>query len=67
MKESSSLSDPEGIVHVDIGRTGTSGVVSVQWRLSPEAADDFIPPLAGNVTFTAVSILIYTCISDNYL
>ena len=57
MKESTNFSDPEGTVRAVIVRTGTTGVVTVQWRLNPEAVDDFFPPLAGQLTFNKVSIL----------
>ena len=56
MKESQTLTDPEGTVSFDIRRRGTDGKVKVQWRLGADAANDFVPPLAGAVTFAAVSI-----------
>ena len=55
VKESANMTDPQGTVHAVIVRTGTTGVISVQWRLNPEAVDDFLPPLAGQVTFNVVS------------
>ena len=50
--------DPAGVVSFDIERRGTDGEVTVQWRLSATAVDDFIPPLSGDITFSAVSIVI---------
>ena len=54
VKESQSLSDPEGTVSFDIRRRGTDGVVHVQWRLSADGVNDFVLPLAGSITFSAV-------------
>ena len=59
MNESSTLTDPEGLVSFDILRQGTDGEVNVQWRLGAAAVDDFVPPLAGMVHFNAVSMAIF--------
>ena len=58
VEESLSADDPAGMVSFDIERRGTDGEVTVQWRLSATAVDDFIPPLSGDIIFSAVSIII---------
>ena len=54
MRESKTSDDPDGAVTFDVQRAGTEGVVNVEWRLSPDAVDDFVPPLTGIVTFGPV-------------
>lgn len=59
MKESTSATDPEGEVTLDIERIqGREGVVNVQWRLNAEAVNDFVEPIAGTIKFGEVKIII---------
>lgn len=56
IKESTTLSDPQGVASLDIERLqGSEGVVNVQWRLNAEAAYDFVEPLTDTVMFSQVS------------
>ena len=54
VKESRSMTDPEGVVGFDVLRRGTDGEINVQWQLDIRAADDFVPPLTGRIKFMAV-------------
>ena len=54
VRESRGPADPDGAVAFDVVRAGTEGVVDVEWRLSPDAVADFVPPLTGIVTFGPV-------------
>lgn len=53
--ESQSFDDPSGRATFSIIRAGILGTVNVQWRLEPEAMDDFVPPIFGTIRFDSVN------------
>ncbi|KAK7486836.1 hypothetical protein BaRGS_00021983 [Batillaria attramentaria] len=52
IREPVSTGDVQGQAQLRVQRVqGTEGLVNVQWRLSAEAQDDFVPPLEGTLSF----------------
>nr|KAG5699576.1 hypothetical protein BaRGS_033772 [Batillaria attramentaria] len=55
IREPVSTGDAQGQAQLRVQRVqGTEGLVNVQWRLSAEAQDDFVPPLEGTLSFNPV-------------
>ncbi len=57
-EEATSGVDPEGQATLLVERVqGAQGLVRVEWRLSADAAEDFLPPLQGTLSFKEVCII----------
>lgn len=65
VRESTSITDPDGEVKLTIERIqGSEGNVNVQWRLNAEAVYDFYEPHTGTLKFAQVSLYTFALRSE---